>query len=188
MKISKNQLSNLGLLVIIALFLFTPFRTNVSVLMNRLISFSPSTISESNRTILSNYNWNLKKLDNTNTSYNFNAAKGEVVLVNLWATWCPPCIAEMPDLQALYNEYGDKVTFLFVTQESKEKVQSFLDKNEYTIPVYKPLTKTPDELFSRSIPATYLIDKNGAIVIDKKGAANWDSNSVKEELERLLAE
>ena len=110
------------------------------------------------------------------------------MLVNLWATWCPPCIAEMPDLQALYNEYGDRVEFLFVTQENKETVQQFLNKKGYTIPVYIPTSKTPEELSSRSIPATYLIDKKGAIVINKKGAANWDSTSVKEEIERLLAE
>ena len=53
--------------------------------------------------MLSNYNWTLR--DISETDFDFNTAKGKVVVINFWATWCPPCIAEMPSLDLLYQNY-----------------------------------------------------------------------------------
>ena len=186
MKISKNQVSNLLLLAFIALMIFSPVGTHIKVWVNKVISFSPSTIEEADREVLNTYDWNLRAIE-TKAVEDFNMAKGKVTIVNLWATWCPPCIAEMPDLQDLYDEYGDRVNFYFVSSEKKEPIQKFLNKNKYTIPVYQPLSVAPETIASRSIPATYLIDKSGKIVIKKKGAAKWNSTSVKEQIEILLA-
>ena len=106
----------------------------------------------------------------------------------MWATWCPPCVAEMPSLQDLYNDYKDQVVFVFVTSEGAEKVTPFMEKNNYNLPIYNMMSKEPDLLSTQSIPTTYLINKKGEIVIKKTGAANWNSTKVRNQLDELIKE
>jgi len=150
----------------------------------RQIAFSPSIESIDNREAVSNYTWKLKGL--TTNDLDFTSAKGKVVFVNFWATWCPPCRAEMPMIQKLYDDYKDKIEFVFVTTDSKEKVESFYKKNSYDLPTYTMVTNSPKEFEVSSIPASYLLDKNGNIVISKVGAADWNSNKVRKLLDELL--
>jgi len=151
-----------------------------------LTLFSPSITDLENRNQLSNYDWQL--LDNSGNQFDFNKTKGNVIFVNLWATWCPPCIAEMPSMQKIYDDYGNKVVFLFVSNEDINITTSFLERKELSIPLFSPLSSNPIEISSKSIPATYIIDKNGFIVVEKTGAANWNSDSIRELLDSLLIE
>jgi thiol-disulfide isomerase/thioredoxin len=184
MKITKSKIYNLVFIVFIAALFYPPIGTPIRVLIKRVISFSPSIIDANERKSLDTYNWQLKNMKGE--SYDFNSAKDKVVLVNLWATWCPDCIAEMPSLQALYNDYGKKVEFLFVTNDSKEKIEAFMHKKGYNFPVYNESSEIPSVLYSRSIPATYLISKKGEIVISKINAANWNSDTVRNTIDELL--
>ena len=81
----------------------------------------------------------------TATDLNFNDTKGEVVLLNFWATWCPPCIAELPSMQKLYNDYKDKVRFVFVTNEDKATIEAFLAEKGYDLPIYTSVTAIPED-------------------------------------------
>ena len=104
--------------------------------------------------------------------------KGKVVFLNFWATWCPPCIKEMPDIEQIYEEYGrnqEDVIILGVANpsseqyphnadESKDDIIAFLDDNGYTFPVV--FDETGDllrEYFINAFPTTFLIDKEGNI-------------------------
>lgn len=187
MKLKKSQYSNLLFLVIISLLLIPQTRKPIQVFLQKgLAQFSPSVIDETKQKRLTDYNWKLKNLDGE--FYDFNETQGRVVLVNFWATWCPPCIAELPSLSALYEDYKQRVEFIFITNEDSDKVTSYLDKNDINIPVFHSLTVVPKMLETTSIPRTLLIDKDGTIIIDKTGAANWGSDTVRAELERLLAQ
>ena len=154
--------------------------------MNRVIAFSPSKIAEDDRETLEDYNWNLLSLEGE--PVNFKTSIGEVAVINIWATWCPPCIAEMPSFQKVYNKYGDRVDFYFISTEGEEKLQRFLDKNNYRLPVYRSLTMAPQKLQSRSLPTTYVISRDGKIAVNKKGSANWNDSGFKDLLDQLLAE
>ena len=147
---------------------------------------SPSVIDEDKRELVSNYNWQLQDIDGS--SVNFNASKDKVVLINFWATWCPPCIAEMPSLHDLHDDYKDKIDFYFVSNEEVEVLNEFLKKNNYSFKVHIPKTKYPEAFDVSGIPRTFLIDENGNIVIDKTGAANWNSDKVRSQIDALLAE
>ena len=184
MMMTKSKIYNLIFIVFIGALLYPPIGTPIKVFIKRAISFSPSVIDANERNSLDDYNWQLKNMKGED--YNFNSAKNKVVLVNLWATWCPDCIAEMPSLQALYNDYSQKVEFLFVTNDSKEKVEAFMSKKGFNFPVYNESSKIPSILYSRSIPATYLISKKGEIVISKINAANWNSDTVRNTIDELL--
>jgi thiol-disulfide isomerase/thioredoxin len=182
-KLTRKNISNILFVLAVLMLLYSPTRE----WFMRQIAFSPSvdTVEESKK--LTTYNWDLKGL-NTPT-INFNTLENKVIFVNFWATWCPPCRAEMPMIQKLYNDYKNKVAFIFVTNENWETVNSFFSKNNYNLPTYNSLN-TPPQLFlqTNSIPATYLIDKKGNVRISKVGAADWDSNKVRNFLDELIAE
>jgi len=188
MKITKEQISNLIWIVAIILILFTPVGFYPRVWVNKIVAtvISPSTVDEDEQTTLKNYNWNLVDLEGKQT--NLQSKKGEVVLINVWATWCPPCVAELPGFIELYSDYKDKVTFAFVANDEKEKVRAFLKKKGYELPVYFQASAMPQELESRSIPVTYILDKKGNIVVDKTGAANWNSDKTRSLLDELISQ
>ena len=186
MKISKKQRKNIIFLVILALLLIPQTRKPIQVFINKGIAlFGPSLESEANRVNISDYNWELKEI-NAQEVVNFQNSKGEVTVINFWATWCPPCIAEMPSLKDLHNDYKDKVDFYFVSNEKPETINAFLEKNDYKFLVHNPMTQYLKEFDVSSIPRTFLIDKQGNIVIDKTGAANWNSEKVRSTIEELL--
>ena len=180
----KKIIQNVAFFIFIAAILFTPFGTFVKVQLNRLIVFSPKTIAVQDQKALSNYQWQLRDAAGMNVS--LQDYKGKVVFINFWATWCPPCIAEMPSLQKLYNDYQNKVVFLFVTTDSFEKVNTFMTKEKLNLPIYQAVTNPPVELESATIPATYVIDKQGNIIVSKIGTADWNSDSFREKLDEYL--
>jgi thiol-disulfide isomerase/thioredoxin len=108
--------------------------------------------------------------------------KGKVVFINFWATWCPPCIAEMPSIQELYDKYKDNpdIAFIILNVEGpqEKKVDKFLKKKGYTFPIYFPnATQIPKVYESNGIPTTFVIDKEGYIAYKKVGMANYDSDN-----------
>ncbi len=187
-KLNKSQKGNLLFLALLLVFLFTPIGKLAKIYINRLLAFSPSVENVEDQQTLTSEDFDVRLQSLNGQQLNFVKFQGEVTLVNFWATWCPPCIAEMPSLQHLYNDYGDKVNFVFVTNEDRKTIQAFLAKHEYKLPVYQNLQSWPAQLEHSSIPTTYVIDKKGAIVIDETGAADWNSKSTRELLDSLLAE
>jgi thiol-disulfide isomerase/thioredoxin len=111
-----------------------------------------------------------------------------VVFINFWATWCPPCIAEMPSIQNLYKDYKDKVEFLLVTNDPYSEINEFLSKNNYDFKILRPVTFNKSVFEVSTIPRTFLIDKTGKIIIDETGAANWNSDKVRLVIDNLLKE
>ena len=183
-KSKKATIQNIVFIVFIALLLFSPLGSFVKIHLNRLIAFSPKTIAITDQKMLSTYQWQLK--DAAGKTVSLEAYKGKIVFINFWATWCPPCIAEMPSIQKLYADYQDKMVFLFVTTDSFEKANAFMVKENLTLPVYQSVTNPPLEMESSTIPATYLIDQSGNVIVAKIGTANWNSDSFREKLDELL--
>lgn len=186
MEFLKKNWSNILFIILIVLLLIPQTRKPIQVTMNRIISFSPSKIAEEDREMLQDYDWNLVNMEGQ--PVNFQSSIGEVAVINLWATWCPPCIAEMPSFQKLYNEYGGKVNFYFISTEETEKLKQFLEKKDYRLPVYQPLDMAPQKLQSRTLPTTFVISRDGKIAVNKKGSANWNDSGFKKLLDELLME
>lgn len=185
MTLSKSKIKNLIFFILIGLLLIPQTRLPIQVLLHKSLAlFGPSTIDESKQIVIEDYNWILK--DDAGIPFNFKNIKGKVILVNFWATWCAPCIAEMSSLQSLHHDYKDDVAFVFVSNEAFPVIKSFLDKKGYTFKVYNSMTQYPNYFNVSSIPRTFLIDKSGNIVMDKTGAANWNSESVRKTIDRLL--
>src|SRR5690554_7825322 len=103
-KFLKKQWTNILFGVFVILLIIPQTRMPIQVFVQRLISFSPSETSEEKRETLQDYRWPLTELNAR--EINFSQSQGKVTVVNFWATWCPPCVAEMPSFQKLYNDYG----------------------------------------------------------------------------------
>ncbi|WP_179339424.1 TlpA family protein disulfide reductase [Winogradskyella ludwigii] len=187
-KKNKAKFYNIMAIVAIALFIIPQTRTPIQVLLHKGLSYinGSSLIDKEDQENVANVSWEL--LSETNEHFDLKDTKGKVVLINFWATWCPPCIAEMPSLQELYNDYNDKVIFLFVTNEDFETVNTFKLKKAFNFDVYQPISAPPEVLTTRSIPKTFIIDKRGAIVVEESGAVNWNSETVRNQLDDLISE
>jgi peroxiredoxin len=99
-------------------------------------------------------------------SWHFRDLQGKVVLVNFWATWCPPCRKEMPDLQALYDKYKDQgLVILAISDEDSAKVVPFIADRKITYPILlDPGRKVNDEFVVQGIPKSFVYDREGKMV------------------------
>jgi peroxiredoxin len=92
--------------------------------------------------------------------------RGKVVLVNFWATWCPPCRKEMPDLDALYNKFKDRgFVVLAISDEEAAKVSPFIAERKVSYPVLlDPGRKVNDAFIVEGIPKSFVYDRGGKMV------------------------
>ncbi len=102
------------------------------------------------------------------------------VVVNFWATWCPPCQSEMPAFDELYKEYGNDIEFMMIDltdgqRDTVESVKAFLSEKDYSFPVYYDTDMNAATTYGvSSIPMTVFIDENGNMINYKVGAISED--------------
>ena len=109
--------------------------------------------------------------------------RGKTVMLNFWATWCPPCRAEMPSMEKLWNKSKNKnfvIIAVSVDQSPTSKVAEFIKTNKYTFPVFHDANGKLAAMFLiRSIPTTYIVDKSGVILSKTRGAEDWSKLELK---------
>ena len=114
--------------------------------------------------------------------------KGKVVFINFWATWCPPCRAEMPALHNMYTALkGNKnFVFLFITEDEEiGKAVEYFKDNNYDLPLYVMAGSVQSEVYSGTLPTTLVIDKVGIVAYKHEGVANYNTEKFKKYLESL---
>jgi thiol-disulfide isomerase/thioredoxin len=174
--------------VMLILLLIPGPRRVISTGINRvaLNIKTPGMIPEDKQLSLveSDYNWVMQNEQGEPVTL---SQMGEMpVFLNFWATWCPPCVAELPEIQKAWEKHGASVAFLLVTNQEPAVVEAFMNKHGYTVPVHYASTAPPQVFDHRSIPTTYILSKDGRIVVMKKGAINWDSKGTDRIFEQLL--
>lgn len=175
------------LFYLLILAVLMPFsRKPISTGLNRLIMHRPAILKESRQPVLreEDYNWMLMDLEGN--PVRFSSFRDRVIFFNHWATWCPPCRAEMPDIERLYRDYGNRVAMVLASQEEKSQLIGYLEEHGYDLPVYRLIQNPPEKLRSSSLPTTYLITAEGRITVRKTGAANWDGKFFRAYLDGLL--
>lgn len=185
MKIRRKTLLNILLIGFVLSFFITPLGTYSKVWLMQLFSFAPDPIEIGEREQLPTYDWTLK--DAEWEFFNFDRARGQVALVALWASWRLPCLPELQGIQALYEEYGDRVQFYIITDEEREPVEAFMEEHGFTFPVTYRIVGEPAPLDITHQPGSYLIDREGYIVVAEGGMVDWDSGRARELLDRLLS-
>lgn len=127
---------------------------------------------------LGNLDGRFRDLDGQEMS--FADLQDKVVILNLWATWCPPCRAEMPSLENLWRMFRDeeKVAVICVSEERAEDVRAHPFTASVNMPLYVFATDAPTELNTRALPTTYIFDRRGQLVFSHTGMAQWDAPHV----------
>ncbi len=130
----------------------------------------------------------LNLLDEKGQIVDFSTLSDKVVFINFWATWCPPCIAEMPGIENLYQTANrDNISFAIISLDDDfEKAKAFKKKKGYTFPIYTLASQLPPELEADVLPTTYVLDQKGSIKMKHDGMAKYDSDSFKKYLNDLV--
>jgi thiol-disulfide isomerase/thioredoxin len=114
--------------------------------------------------------------DEDGKTVSLSSLKGKVVFINFWATWCPPCIEELPTINELKQSFNgnDNIEFLMVDVDNKmESSTAFMQENNYDLPVYVPASNIPSDYLGGAIPTTVILDKNGNMVARMEGGRDY---------------
>jgi thiol-disulfide isomerase/thioredoxin len=132
------------------------------------------------------YNWSPADMDGQRVP--FAKLKGKTLFLNFWATWCGPCVREMPSISALAKNprlKGKNIEFVCVsTDSSADAVRRFLAGKDWSMTILLA-DKVPSVFYSEAIPATFLIAPDGRIAATLVGATDWNQPHVVEFLEKL---
>ncbi|MCU7906235.1 MAG: TlpA family protein disulfide reductase [Candidatus Thiodiazotropha sp. (ex Epidulcina cf. delphinae)] len=133
----------------------------------------------------------IELIDTKGDIYRLSTMAGKVVLVNFWATWCPPCIEEMPSLVRLSNSI-DQSRFAILAvnvQEKQRRVQQFATQLGLVFPVLLDTSRQVGDAWDITVfPSSFLVDAEGRIRFKAIGPVQWDSDEVVAVVEKLLAE
>lgn len=197
---NKISLSNFftGILVVFVLaMLFSPsFKGVVMQNLMKIGLFQPSipdgptvevaaeinTVTHNREILFKNMNDEVVELSDQ---------KGKVVFINFWATWCPPCIAEMPTINKLYSNFRDNenVMFMMVDVDNDPiKSQKFMDKRKFDLPVYIPASPIPASYMGGAIPTTLVLNKYGQVVFKHEGMGDFSNAEFKDFVNQLIEE
>ena len=127
--------------------------------------------------------------DLENNIFSLQNFKGKNLFINYWATWCNPCLAEMPYMAKLYENYKDEedIIFLYLSREKLEVIKNYIPKDEslQQLPIYKIITD--DEFFATSgIPTTFIVNSDGKVIVKDLGSAFWNDESVFKFIDNLI--
>jgi thiol-disulfide isomerase/thioredoxin len=167
------------MMVIILIMLINP--TAKSLIIRSLMKvgfFQPSIPAPVSKKPLANP-FNISFRDINGKTVNTADLKGKVIFVNFWATWCPPCIAEMPSVNELYTLFKNNPNIIFMivdVDNDYKKANGFMQKHQYSLPMYTLASQVPDDIMDGTIPTTLVFDKSGNLIFSHSGAADYGNS------------
>ncbi|MBW8359526.1 MAG: TlpA family protein disulfide reductase [Weeksellaceae bacterium] len=177
----KKNIIYLVLLVLLAFFAFVPgVRTYVQQ------HFLPvAAVQDAVMVNEADYDIKLKGINTTSTNMkNFRGKK--LVFLNFWGTWCKPCREEWPTIQKLYDSKKGEMDFVLIAMMDKEEdVRKFLQENNYTVPVYIAESPINGKILPKVFPTTFVLDKNGRILMKETSTKDWNTESVHQFIDKL---
>jgi len=179
----KKELIQWSIIFVIGAGLYaTGYHTEVIGKMQSVLLYTGILQPDTEESIIhgnkADYNMPLLTLNGERTS--LSEFEGKTIFMNLWATWCPPCIAEMPNIQRLYHDIDDEnIVFVMASlDQDPKKAWDFVERKGFTFPVYSVIAK-PRVYDSSVVPTTYVISPQGDIVMEYRGMAKYDTDDFK---------
>lgn len=180
----KRTLIEWGVIISVAAGLYlTGYHTEVIGSIQRVLLFTgihqPNT-PNNDLTEFPAADYDVPLLTLDGTSADLSDLRGKTLFINLWATWCPPCIAEMPNIQALHDQLKDEddIHFLMISlDEDPSRALEFIERKGFTFPVYFPRYGLPSAYRGSVVPRTYVISPEGNIVVEHEGMAKYNTDT-----------
>lgn len=192
-----KKIFNIAFIALILTIVFVPeVKAGFQQGLMKLGFFKPDLTSEvikpnENQTVESSKTpYEMDFVDRDGKLIKLKDLEGKVVFINFWATWCGPCIAEMPSIQKLYNKYRDNPEVVFVLLEAegnKVKAAKFMENKKLTLPVYYPSGNIPQEFFRGRLPTTVILDKQGNIAHTTEGMADYSGQDIVDFIDQVIA-
>ncbi len=185
----KKEFVEIGLFLgIIAVLYLTGWQAEVAAFLQRgimLTGLHNAEVEAPTEQVPANLDFKVRDLEGNLT--NVSSLKGKTVFLNFWATWCPPCIAEMPSIETLWQENKDKdIAFLLISTEAEtEKIKKFIERKGFEFPVYQLAGPLPSTFQSSAIPVTFVISPEGNLVYRHEGIANYHTDKFVDFLDGL---
>ena len=198
---TRKSLIQYGLIAVVAITLYaTGLHTEVigfvqrgllstGILNPNVEKITEARTKETESGVLSNFtkaDLKFRIIDKNGNITSLEEMQGKVIFINLWATWCAPCIAEMPSINKLHEEMGDEVAFVILSLDDDfEKAKAFDKRKGYNLPIFSLASNMPTMYDSSTIPTTYIIDAKGNLVLTHSGMADYNSDKFKKFLRSL---
>ncbi|HYC85689.1 MAG TPA: TlpA disulfide reductase family protein [Chryseosolibacter sp.] len=176
--------------VIFLVLRYTGLLSGISVVtQSALMETGLLNIKPQNNVAAQPFNYRFTIKDMEGKEVDMNGFKGKVIFLNLWATWCGPCRAEMPSIQELYDKVDhEKIVFIMLSldePEHRNKIVRYIEDQKFSFPVYQPLSAFPNQLRVTTIPTTFVVGADGKIKMKKSGTANYATEEFQQFLEKL---
>ena len=186
MKIVQYIRSNIGNVIFIIITALVFFNTDARTLLIRgfmltgLFNVEVNTeIKKSNLNRLAPAGMTFRK--ENGELLNLSESKGKVYFINFWASWCPPCRAEMPSINNLASkiENKDKISFIMVDVDNKMDASvKYMKKYSFNLQVYSSVSPIPEQIFNGTLPTTLIIGPHGNIVFHHTGMADYNTTEM----------
>lgn len=191
-KETKKEVINWAIFISVALFLYFSglYRPLISGVQRVILSTGIIQPDTDKKPLDASGPVSMKLMNERGEVVNLADLRGKVVFVNFWATWCPPCKAEMPGIQELYEEVkSDDIVFVMLSRDREfQKAIDFKHDEAYSFPVFAAASNIPQQFTGSAIPRTYILNKKGEVVSAKSGMAKYNTSSFKDFLQELAKE
>ena len=185
---TRGRWMDLAWVLFLVVLWFTGGFTWLQSQLLRVVARAPKTVEAAAVTPIADATWDWRLRDLDGNFHSLREFQGKPLFVNRWATWCGPCLAEMPSIKRLHEAYGDRIAVVLVSDENPDVLLAWLGRNGYAdLPVYRATELAPEAFASSSIPASWLLDPDGRVVAEHRGAARWDAGSIRESIDVMLA-
>jgi|SRR5699024_474020 len=178
-----------GIAAVVGVLYLTGLHTEVigtlqrALLWTGLFNADTPTVETVDGPMLTQAAFNLPLESSRGEQLHLEKYKGKVLFVNVWASWCPPCVAEMPTIETLYENTSDNenIKFLLISlDEEKGNAVEFMEDKDFPMPYYFPVSGMPEVFRSPYIPSTYVISKEGQVIFKREGIADYSTRSFRQ--------
>jgi len=187
--LSSSNVVNAVLFIALLTFMLNPSAKAMMIRGLMTVGFFQPDLTHENTS--KNVGTNLPQLalsDINGKQINLSELHGKVVFLNFWATWCPPCIAEMPAINQLHQKLAADKRIVFITVDvdgNLAKSAKFMKKHQLDLPLYQATSPISPDLLGNAIPTTIIFDKSGQVVFHHEGGADYANPKVAAYLSKI---
>ncbi len=191
-KVNRRDIIELAVIVVIfAVIYFTGSQAEVFGRVQQVVlKTGVMNVGELDEEDKLDADYDMKLVDTEGNILDVQDLKGKTIFMNYWATWCAPCVAEMPSIDGLYEKVGEdpNIAFLMISEDKRmSTARGWVKRKGFSFPIYKLASPIPDIYETGVVPTTFVISPEGKIVVAKTGMANYNSRRFVKLMKKLAA-